>query len=135
MNKFKFLLTALVLSLSSVAVAGIDCQPGMGNCPDNNSDTQLPGGDIPTFPGPTTYLAIGYFEVPSPDCKMEDLARAITGAKADALRDAQRAWGTTDIVQVSEFRISNQCAHGIDSNSSPGLSWIVQAFADYAWTK
>lgn len=126
MTNIKKLLTIILILLHSATFAAIPCRPGLGNCPDE------PGDGIPRGPGNYSTVAIGYYEIPSPDCGQDDKEFAIQKAKNKALSDAKKILESDDIVRTSQFRIYQECKRGIYATSSKGLSWIVQAFAEYS---
>ena len=130
MNIFKRILILTVLCFSTNGFTAIGCKPGMNSCPGPKAP-QLPGGGG-HYPSNNDYQAIGYFELPSPECTPADREKAVVGAKARALSDARRVLGTEEINQITEFRLDQRCAQGMYANSSKGFSWIIQAFAKYS---
>jgi hypothetical protein len=128
MLKSSLLLFALLLTAGFSSRAAIDCKPGMGNCP----DPDMPGHPSTPAPGSSPYLAIGYAEIPSPNCEPADRIHAQTLAKEKALQEAQDYFGTTQLTELPGSHLSEGCERGFYANSAPGLSWIVQYFAHYS---
>lgn len=128
-----YIMIALVGVLTSTsAVAGIDCKPGMNNCPPAEAPND--GLTLPHSPSkPTLTQASGYFEVASPDCLAADMQVAKQGAEAKALVDAQATLGTTDVKQTSAARyLILSCEQSIYAGSAQGNSWIVHAVVNYS---
>lgn len=128
MLKYSSLLFALLMTTGGASWAAIDCKPGMGNCP----DPDMPGHPSTPAPGNSAYLAIGYVEIPSPNCEKADRLQAQALAKANALQEAQNYFGTIQLTELPGSHLSESCAQGFYADSAPGLSWIVQYFAHYS---
>ena len=124
------LLIALFL-LTTALVDNASAACGPPKCP---QPAPRPTDPLKPTPNPipdSIVTVIGYFEVASPECTVEDYQQSVAGAQRAALRDARQRLNTEDVQQVTPFRYSYSCEQSIYAGSFKGNSWIVQAFAKY----
>ena len=126
----KWIIVILFLSagMAGMNAASAACGPPKCPVPEQPQDPLRP---VPNPGPPTEVLAIGYFEVASPECTQEAYSTAILGAEQKAVQDARRYLKTHDVSLLNPFRYSAHCGQSIYAGSFRGNSWIVQAFGKF----
>lgn len=132
MKVLKTLIVIATLTTGAQSFAAIACRPGMNNCP----------GSPDPVPSPTPRPAPELFEVyvggmaiiPSPDCAVKDLKKAIREATMKAERDAEFFLGS-EAMLAKPLLITQSCEQSTYAEAAKGNSWIVQVMGKYELPK